>query len=110
MAKIADATFKGKTESYKFEVYDSKASFNDVPGVYVFTKRTLDSQGKGTHTLLYIGQTDKLGTRIGSHEKWDCVKKVGVNCICFLGEADKDKRFTIETDLRNAFNTPCNDQ
>jgi hypothetical protein len=64
MAKIDDATFKGKRGSYSFEVYPTDTSFNAVGAVYIFTKRKVGSNGKGTHTLLCIGQTDSLKDRI----------------------------------------------
>jgi hypothetical protein len=110
MAKIADATFKGKTGSYSFEVYSADTSFNAVGAVYIFTKRTVDAEGKGSHTLLYIGQTDSLKDRIPNHEKWPCVKRNGVNCICVHRDDDENSRLAKETDLRAANNTPCNDQ
>jgi hypothetical protein len=34
MAKIADATFKGETSSYSFEVYPADTTFNAVAAVY----------------------------------------------------------------------------
>ena len=59
MAKIADATFNGKTGTYQFQVYPNDTAFKAVGAVYVFTKRTVDSSGKGSHALLYIGQTEE---------------------------------------------------
>lgn len=77
MAKIADATFKGKTGSYNFQVYPIDTTFNPVAAVYIFTKRTVDSSGKGTHAFIYIGQTDSLADRIPKHEKWPCQGELG---------------------------------
>lgn len=64
MAKIADATFNGKTGSYSFEVYPASTTFDAVGAVYIFTKCIVDSGGKGIHTFIYIGQTDSLKGRI----------------------------------------------
>lgn len=110
MAKIADATFNGKTGSYSFEVYPADTSFNAVGTVYIFTKRVVGSDGKGTHTLLYIGQTDSLKDRIPNHEKWPCVNRNGCNCICVHRDDSETSRLSKETDLRDGNNTPCNDQ
>jgi hypothetical protein len=110
IAKIAEAIFKGKVGSYNFEVYSSDTSFNAVGAVYIFTKRTVDGEGKGSHTLLYIGQTDSLKDRIPNHEKWTCIQRNGINCICVHRDDDKDSRLDKETDLRAVNNTTCNDQ
>jgi len=109
MTKIADATFSGKTGSYQFKVYSSDTSFNDVGAVYVFTQRTVDSKGNGSHNLLYIGQAEELGKRISNHEKWPCVRQHGVNCICVHLDNNKPSRLKKEADLIAANNTPCND-
>lgn len=110
MTKIADATFNGKTGSYSFEVYPSDTSFNDVGAVYIFTKRTVGADSKGSHEFLYIGQTDSLKDRVPNHEKWPCVNRKGVNCICVHRDDNENSRLNKETDLRAANSTPCNDQ
>jgi hypothetical protein len=110
MGKIADATFKGKTGSYKFEVYSADTSFNDVGAVYIFTKRTVGSDGKGTHEFLYIGQTESLRDRIPNHEKWECATFNGVNCICVHRDDSETSRLDKESDLIAGNSTPCNDQ
>ncbi len=110
MAKIADATFKGKTGSYAFEVYPADTSFNAVGAVYIFTKREVGSDGKGTHTFLYIGETDSLKDRIPNHEKWPCITRNGVNCICVHRDDNDKSRLAKEIDLRDGNSTPCNDQ
>lgn len=110
MAKIADATFKGKEKSYNFEVYSLDTDFNAVSAVYIFSKRVVDSSGKGSHTFLYIGQTDSLADRIPNHEKWSCSSKNGVNCICVHRDNSETSRLAKETDLRAVNTTPCNDQ
>ena len=110
MAKITDATFSGETGKYAFEVYPSDTTFNSVAAVYVFTKRTVDSSGKGTHEFIYIGETESLATRIPNHEKWPCARRNGVNCICVHRDTNEDSRLAKEADLRAANRTPCNDQ
>ncbi|MDE0016605.1 MAG: hypothetical protein OXU51_10485 [Candidatus Poribacteria bacterium] len=110
MGKIADATFKGKFGAYAFEVYTTDTIFNSVGAVYIFSKRTVDSDGKGTHIFLYIGQTDSLKERIPGHEKHHCVRSYGVNCICVHRDNDTNSRLRKEIDLLAANKTPCNAQ
>lgn len=110
MAKIADATFNGKSGRYGFEVFPIDAAFNSVGAVYIFTKRVVDSSGKGTHELLYIGETESLANRIPTHEKWPSIRRHGANCICVHRDDNSNSRLNKETDLRAASPTPCNNQ
>ena len=110
MPKIADATFSGESGSYEFEAYTLDTTFNAVGAVYIFTKRTVDPSGRGTHAFLYIGQADSLADRIPNHEKWPCLKRNDANCICVHRDDNKQSRLNKETDLRAAHSTPCNDQ
>ncbi len=106
MGQISNAIFSG----YDFKVYPADATFNDVGAVYIFTKRIVDSNNKGAHTLLYIGQTESLQDRIPNHEKWSCVNNNGVNCICIHRDNNEKSRFDKETAIRNSNDTPCNNQ
>ena len=110
MAKIADATFNGRLGPYGFEVYPLDTRFISVGAVYVFTKRTVDASGKGSHELLYIGETDSLAERIPNHEKWPRVLRLGANCICVHRDDNGGSRLNKETDLRTANATACNEQ
>lgn len=94
MSKIADATFSGESGSYEFEVYSINTPFNAVGAVYIFTKRTVDPSGRGTHAFLYIGQTESLADRIPNHEKWPCLKRNGTTasaCIATI-KSNPDSR------------------
>ena len=108
MGKIADATFHGETGTYNFGVYTTDTVFIDVGAVYIFSKRVIGSDGRGTHTLLYIGQTSSLEDRIPYHEKWPCVQQYGVNCICVHQDDDTNSRIAKENDLLAVNNPPCN--
>ena len=108
MGKIADATFQGKTGTYNFGVYTTDTVFIDVGAVYIFSRRVIGSDGRGTHTFLYIGQTHSLEDRIPYHEKWLCAQRNGVNCICVHQDDDANSRIKKEQDLLDANPTPCN--
>ena len=110
MGKIADATFKGKFGTYAFEVYTTDTVFNSVGAVYIFSNRTIGSDGTRRHTFLYIGQTRSLNERIPNHEKWHCVRNYGVNCICVHRDNDANSRLHKEIDLLSVNKTPCNTQ
>ena len=109
MGKIADATFKGKTGTYNFGVYTTDTVFIDVGAVYIFSKRVVGSDGRGTHTFLYIGQTSSLERRIPYHPKWPCAWKGGVNCICVHQDDNANSRIAKEADLLIVNNPPCNE-
>jgi hypothetical protein len=109
MGKIADVTLKGQSSSYQFEAYPIDATFNAVGAVYVFTKRTVDPSGSGSHTPIYIGQTDSLADRIPNHEKWPCIKRENANCICVQLDDSERSRLQKEADLITAYHPPCNE-
>ena len=109
MGKITTATFLGKSgTAYDFEVFSADTEFNDISAVYAFTKRTV-SDGVGTHEFIYIGESEKLGGRKESHEKWDCISRQNGNCICVHAVIGNQNRLNIETDLLSANNPTCND-
>ena len=109
MAKITDVTINGKNDSWSFEVYPSDETFDAVGAVYIFTKRTVNDSGEGSHSALYIGETGSLADRIPNHQKWPCVEQNGVNCICTHQDDSEDSRLNKEADLFAVYRTPCND-
>jgi hypothetical protein len=89
MAKLADAAFSGSTGKYDFEVYPLGADFKNVGAVYIISRRTVDAQGKGTHTFIYIGHTGDLSERFDDHHKAQCFKKNNANCNTPLALPDR---------------------
>ena len=110
MGKISNAEFSGSSGTYSFEVYPIDTTFNPIGAVYIFTRRSVNSDGKGVHEFVYIGQTDSLGNRIPRHEKWPDIRRNQANCICVHVDRDESSRLRKETDLRGCYATPCNDQ
>ena len=88
---------------HQFEVYPRGQIFNDVSGVYMFTKINND----GTHNVLYIGETGSLKNRpVGAgHEKWESAIRRGMTHICVLRTPS---RVSIQNKLIQAFNPPLN--
>lgn len=110
MAKIGNLTLEGASgNKYKFKVYLFDATFKEFGAVYYISKRTENSDGKGSHTGIYVGETGDLSTRFNSHHKEGCFKEKNANCKSILLEEDEDKRLEIESDLIEHLNPPCND-
>ena len=78
LGKIARAGFQGKSKTkYSFHVYGSNTKFKDDVGIYIFTERVVNPEtNKGSHKLLYIGETSSFGTRIANHENRLCNKQM----------------------------------
>ena len=109
MAAIGKLTISGKSGTvYTFDMYPIDTNWKDnVACLYYISKRT-QSGGHGSHTPIYIGQTQDLKTRHIDHHKQECFDSHGYNCISLLLEASERKRLAIELDLLEAHNFPCN--
>lgn len=91
----------------------SEADSSDVAAVYVI----LCVAATGSWTVLDLGQTGRLGSRIDEHEREECWHR---NCpsgniwVCVYrmpsdrySEAD---RVRVETELREKYNPPCGER
>ncbi len=89
---------------FMFETYLLNTKFNDVPGIYVIytSQKWLD-----------VGETDKIGQRITSHERKDCwIANAGnlpIN-VAFHYESSQSQRVNIESSLRKTLNPTCGDK
>ena len=111
MPKIADVEFQGASgRKHVFEAYTlGTETFNDVGGVYIFTREARNQHGDIKYHPLYIGQTESLRNRLtASHEKWPCAVQNNMDCLCVLVEEKMFSRRAIELDLLSKYNTPCN--
>ena len=111
MPKIANVEFQGASgRKYIFEAYPLPAeTFNDVGGVYIFTREARNQHGDVKYYPLYIGQTISFRRRITqNHNKWPCAVVNGVNRLCVLVEENTFSRRAIELDLLSKYSTPCN--
>ena len=106
-AKFGRVTFTGESgQDYAFAAYSRDTRFKPIAAVYVITKREATAEGRAAHTRLYVGRTDNLQDQ--PHEQ--CFDRKHANCVCVLPENDQDRRLAIETDLRRAYDPPCNRQ
>ena len=108
MSSIGNITFKGESDEYKFKVYKFDSSWNSVSVVYITTKRTKTDDDGYTHSVIYVGQTGDLKDRFSDHHKEKCFVEKDPNCLCLLMEKDEEKRLSIESDLIDNYNPPCN--
>ena len=109
MSKIATLTVSGKSgNKYDFDVYSFNTSFKAIGAVYLITERTKKSDGGGSHSYIYVGETDDLSTRFNSHHKAACFTRQNANCKCIFAEESENKRLSIESDILDNDNFPCN--
>ena len=98
-------TFTGASgKQYAFNVYPAGTSFIDDGAVYIFASYNPYRE----YFVAYVGETGSMKDRIPGHEKWDCAKEYGADSICVLWENSLLSRLTIEQDLIEAYNPPCN--
>ena len=97
-------------EIYHFEIWFKESEFEDVGGVYIFSKIKTSLGGKELiqHVHLYIGETHSLKKRFDDHEKWDDAIEHGAEMILLLPENDADRRKKIEDDLIDKYNPILN--
>lgn len=99
---------------YEFGVYDLAATFRPVPGVYILCRRAGSLLGNHLEAL-YIGETQSLEDRLNTcrfdHDGFKRASQMGLSVICARVVTDGTaERLRIETELRHAFNPPCNEQ
>ncbi len=95
-------------KSYRYWGYPINEPFVAKPGNYIFAK----SLQQNSWTPVYIGECEDLSTRCTpSHHKWNCTRQNGATHIfAHISSENRDARLQEETDLRNRFNTVCNEQ
>jgi hypothetical protein len=96
---------------YAFSAYEVGMPFINAPGIYIFSRRTPD----GKWEAIYVGQSSNLEDRIylnlRQHHKLDRIARHNPTHIAVMFVAGTDGyRVAVETDIRGALPTPCNDQ
>ena len=94
-----------KIKNYNFQgPFSLNISLNEVAGVYVIYT---------SQNWLDVGETDKLGTRIGSHERkpeWLRNANGLPIWLAFLGMANSQQRLQIESELRKFLSPLCGEK
>lgn len=83
----------------------TKNNWNDVPGVYIFTK--ID-QPSNTWIPLYVGETKSFMVRFSDHEKWYDGIRLGATHVHAVVIRDDVHRVVVERQLIEAFRPPLN--
>ncbi len=110
MAEIGSMTLTGASgKDYYFTVYSYDTNFNNINAVYYISKRTVKSGNIGSHSAIYVGETNILKDRLISHHKKGCFSQHEANAVSILRESNDSARITIEMDLINSLSPPCND-
>lgn len=108
--KMSQAVFYGASgNQYVFQVYPIDTQFLNLGGVYIFTKQSVDHQGKISFQPLYIGQTNSLTQRLTpNHEAWNTALRSGFDTLCVYIDINESSRMSSERDLINNYNPPYN--
>ncbi len=104
--KMSKAVFYGASgNQYVFEVCPKDTQFLNLGGVYIFTRQSVDYQGKVSFQPLYIGQTSSLTQRLTPrHEAWGEALTKGFNTLCVYIDLNESSRKSCERDLINNYN------
>ena len=93
---------------YRFEgpIYN-KGSLKSAPGVY----SVLDDRGGQKFTVLDVGESEQIRTRIENHEREDCWLRNRLGRICYaalyMPGSTKRQRMEIEEELRRRLEPAC---
>jgi hypothetical protein len=99
---------KSNTE-YHFSIYAIDYEFDEAGGVYIFAN-IYNYGDKYFHDLIYCGKTKDLSTRFSDHHKADDIERHDANCICVMEVSTEEERTSIEQDILEGNEFPCNDQ
>lgn len=109
MPKLATVTLKGASgKTYEFSVYPRANLFKPLGAVYFMAKRIPQPEGGGDYTWIYVGETADLSKRPFDDMHKACIDRNEANSVCLHMEEDAEARRTIEADLREALDPPCN--
>jgi hypothetical protein len=84
---------------YAFHACALELALRDVGAVYALTKRTIQSNGKDFFSVIYLGQTEKLGSAIAKHREQLWALEHDCNSVCVHLEEDVMKRIGKIEDL-----------
>lgn len=107
MPKLGTVELTGESgKKYSFNIWKRDTEFNSIGALYVMAR----DDGKGEYSLIYIGETGDLSDRPLNHHKTSCFDRHKADTLFIRAAPNEAQRLTDETDLRGAYETPCNDQ
>lgn len=97
--------------NHNFWLHPIGTNYKDEPGVYAFARN--DSKA---WTIVYIGETDSLKTRLTDqlkqHHRYQCavVNEKATHLLTRIVAGGDQARLDLETGLRQAYEPACNRQ
>ena len=88
--------------------FEENLDLQEDGGIYVFTTRSKNKDGKYNHNIHYVGKTIDFSNRFYHHHKAEELKKVRPNCLAIYA-CDETEQDRLEIDLIQAWNPQCND-
>lgn len=77
--------------------------------MYYVSIRKENQSGGYSHNQVYFGESKNVADRLDGHEKEDCFKNHGANCVSVHADSDEQPRLNKEADLIANYDPPCND-
>ncbi len=96
-----------KWGQYSFTSHDPAANWNDVAGIYIFSK---PSTQPGKWLALYIGQASSFKDRLTNHERWAEALQLGATHVHAMVETLQANRDKIEESLIKDFQPQLNEK
>ncbi len=91
--------------AYSVGDHNIERSFENVPGNYIFAKKTV----LGDFSPIYIGQSGNISERLDDHHKNSCIRRRGATHIFLHRNDDENARLAEESDLLGNSDPPCNE-
>ncbi len=89
---------------YEYEIFPIDNDWDDVPGNYIFAKRSSHI----TWEAIYIGETESFKDRLPNHNELECIRNNGCTHIHVHVNRESRARLAEEADLLVNNKAPCN--
>ncbi len=91
-------------KNYRYNIHPIDTAFNDVPGNYIFARKSSYRNWQA----IYIGETESMKDQLPNDNDLPGVLQNGCTHIHTHITMDSRARFDEETDLLTSIKTPCN--
>ena len=100
----------GPFKLYELDNFDFEDNLDlkEKMGIYVFTTRSKDKDGKYSHDVHYVGKTTDYSKRFYHHHKAEELKKVRPNCLAIYS-GKEDEMDALEIELIERWKPELND-
>ena len=101
----------GPFDLYELDNFDftENIELKEDMGLYVFTTRSKNINGKFGHTIHYVGQTIDYSSRFNNHHKAKDLKKLHPNCLAIYA-CEVDEMDALEIELIKRWKPELNNQ